>query len=162
MSILTSRFISVLGVILGGVFVQWASWRWVMYFTGILGLGIALLSFLLVPPSAPRRHKPSWQRLDIFGVFTFTIAIVLFVYGVTSGSVNGWSSVNFLAPLLISLALLAAFLVYEAKIDPEMAALPPRIWKYTNVPILVGIGFMPFFWWASSAYSHFISHSIPN
>lgn len=124
-----------------------------MFFTGILGLGIAVVAVLIVPPSAPRRHKPSWKRLDLVGVITFTVATVLFVYGVTSGSVNGWSSVNFLAPLLISLALLAAFLVYEAKIDPEMAALPPRIWKYTNVPILVAVGLMPFFWWSSSTFS---------
>lgn len=62
----------VLGVIIGGIFVQWATWRWVLWFTGIGGIGIALLATVLVPPSAPRRNKPSWKRLDLGGVSLIT------------------------------------------------------------------------------------------
>lgn len=73
----------------------------------------------------------------------------MFVYGVTSGSIDKWISVQVLVPLGVALVMVAAFFVYEAVIDPEMAALPPRVWKYTNVPILTGIGFLPFLWWGS-------------
>ena len=141
-----------MGVVIGGFFAQWASWRWILWFTGILGLSIAALTTLLVPPSPPREQAASWRRLDLTGVLAFTGAIILLVYAITAGSINGWSSANFLAPLIISLVLLAAFFVFESKLDPEMAALPPRVWKYQNVPILVGIGCMPIFWWACRAY----------
>jgi hypothetical protein len=113
---------------------------------------VSFVSLLAVPPSAPRRHKPSWKRLDLLGVFIITAALILFVYAVTSGSVTGWGSANVLAPLIISIAMVVAFFVYEALIDPELASLPPRMWHYTNVPILFAIGFMPFFWWSARKY----------
>lgn len=119
-----------------------------------MGMGIAALAVIMVPPSAPRRNKPSWRKLDLGGVSLITFAIVLFVYAVTSGPIDGWGSANTLAPLIISIALGAAFFVYEARIPEEMAALPPRVWKYPNVPVLVGLGFVPFFWWGMRAY-HF-------
>lgn len=137
----------VFGVIFAGVFVEYASWRWILWLTGILGMTISILAFVAVPPGAPRRHKPSWKRLDLIGVSVLTAGIILFIYAVTSGSVTGWGSANVLAPLIISVAMVAGFFVWEARIDPELAALPPRLWKYPNVPILVTIALMPFFWW---------------
>lgn len=167
---------AVLGVTIGGIFVQWATWRWILWFTGIAGIGIALLSSVVIPPSAPRRNKPSWRRLDLGGVSLITgmshfffaspvqsltvllrkftkspVAIVLFVYAVTSGPLNGWGSANVIAPLVISIMMAVAFFIYEAYIDPERAALPPRVWNYSNVPIIVAIGLVPFFWWGTRA-----------
>ena len=63
---------TVFGIILGGIFVQWASWRWILWFTGIVGLGIAIVSLVSVPISAPRKHKPSWRRLDLGAVSFIT------------------------------------------------------------------------------------------
>lgn len=76
-----------------------------------------------------------------------TAALILFVYAVTSGPVNGWGSANVIAPLVIALFMTVVFFVYEAKIEDHMAALPPRVWFYHNVPILVAVGLIPFFWW---------------
>jgi hypothetical protein len=67
--------------------------------------------------------KEKLHRLDIFGVSMLTVAIILFIYGVTSGPTNGWSSPNFLAPLLISIAMLVAFFFYENSIPEWRAAL---------------------------------------
>lgn len=66
------KVLTVLGIILGGIFVQWATWRWILYFTGIVGLGIAVATILFVPLSAPRKYKPSWKRLDLIGVTLIT------------------------------------------------------------------------------------------
>jgi hypothetical protein len=115
----------------------------------MIGLAVSIVSFVVVPKSAPHPNAPSVSRLDIGGVSIFTAATILFVYGVTSGSVTGWGSANVLAPLVISIAMGAGFFVYEASIDPQRAALPPRVWKFPNVGILVAIGFLPFFWWSS-------------
>lgn len=67
----------------------------------------------------------------------------------TSGAATGWGQAKVIAPLIISILLAAAFFVFEAYIDPHMAALPPRVWSYPNVPILVAIGLVPFLWWFS-------------
>lgn len=82
-----------------------------------------------------------------------SVAIVLFVYAVTSGPVNGWGTANVIAPLIISIAMAIAFFTYEAYIDPDRAALPPRVWNYPNVPVLVALGLNPFFWFGMSEYT---------
>lgn len=164
----------VLGVIIGGIFVQFASWRWIMYFVGIAAISISILSIFVVPPSPPKapEHKANWKRLDLGGVSLITsklekisphlrcnpnpyfiyltlVATILFVYAVTSGPVDGWGSASVIAPLVISIFMAAVFFFYESRIDPEMAALPPRVWSYTNVPMLILLGLIPFFWWGS-------------
>lgn len=144
-----SVLLSVLGVVIGGAFVQWATWRWIMWFTAILGVMIALASIITVPDSAPRTVKPDWRRLDLGGVSLITIAVILFVYSVTSGSTTGWANPGVLAPLVVSIFLAVCFFVYEAYIDPSLAALPTSVWKYKNVPILIGIGLLPFLWWGA-------------
>lgn len=138
---------------IGGAFVQWANWRWILWFTAILGVAIGLTSILTVPDSAPRTLKPSWKRLDLGGVSLITVAVVLFVYAVTSGSTTGWVTAGVLAPLVVSVLMAVAFFVYEAYIDPDLAALPPRVWKYKNVPILIGIALLPFLWWGACEFT---------
>lgn len=66
------RIIIVLGVIVGGIFVELTTWRWIMWFMGIVGITVAAVSTVVVPPSAPRRDKPSWRRLDLGGASLIT------------------------------------------------------------------------------------------
>ncbi|KAF8305938.1 MFS general substrate transporter [Clavulina sp. PMI_390] len=140
---------NVVGVIVGGLFVQYVQWRWILWFIGIVCMATAILAFIIVPPSAPRKHKASFARLDLGGISLITAAIILFVYALTEGPSDGWSSAKCLAPLIISIALAAAFFVYEARIPEEMAALPPSVWRYRNVPVLFAVAFVPFWWWAT-------------
>ncbi|KAI0049700.1 MFS general substrate transporter [Auriscalpium vulgare] len=140
---------NVLGIVIGGVFVQWASWRWDYWFTCMMGLPIAIISILITPQSAPRPHKPSWRRLDLGGVVLITAAIILFIYGITTGSSSGWKDAKVIAPLILSVLLATAYFILEAKLDPHMASLPPSVWKHPNVPILVTIALVPFFFWCA-------------
>ena len=133
-----------------------ANWRWIFYFTGILGIAIAGATWLSVPASAPHAKKASWRRLDLAGVSIITSATVLFIFAVTSGSVDGWGAVRCLAPLIISIAMGVAFFVYEAWIDPELAALPPKVWFYPNVAILCAVALVPFFWYVLANVSYLI------
>ncbi|KAF8308254.1 MFS general substrate transporter [Clavulina sp. PMI_390] len=140
---------NVLGVIIGGLFVQYTTWRWILWFVGIVCLATAALAIVIVPPSAPREHKPSFARLDIGGISLMTAAIILFVYALTEGPAEGWSNAKCLAPLIISIFLAVVFFIYEARIPETMAALPPRVWRYQNVPVLFAVAFVPFWWWAT-------------
>lgn len=130
---------------------QYTTWKWILRITGIMCLALAGFGFVMIPPSAPRRDKPSWRRLDMGGVSIITAAIILFVYAVTSGPIDGWGSANCLAPLVISIVLSVAFFVYEAKIPEDSAALPPKVWNYPNVGVLMGVACNPFFWLSSRA-----------
>ena len=50
-------------------------------------------------------------------------AVILFIFAVTSGSIQGWATAYVLAPLIISVLLLIAFFVWEAHIDENDAAM---------------------------------------
>ncbi|KAF8323832.1 MFS general substrate transporter [Clavulina sp. PMI_390] len=141
-------FGNVLGVIFGAEFIEHQTWKWILYFLGIFSLTVAAFALLIVPPSAPR-IKPSWRALDIAGVSTITTALILFVYAVTTAPLDGWGEAKVIAPLIICAFLAAGFFIYEARIPEQYAALPPKIWKYENVPILICLAFVPFLWWSN-------------
>ncbi|KAI0049666.1 MFS general substrate transporter [Auriscalpium vulgare] len=144
-----SGLANVLGIVIGGMFVQWATWRWIYYCTCMMGVPIAIVSLFVVPKSAPRPGNPSWRRLDLGGVSMLSTSIVLFIYAVTTGSATGWGAGKVIGTLVASIVLGVAFFVWESKIDPHMASLPPHIWNYPNVPILVALGLVPILWWCS-------------
>ncbi|KXN81896.1 hypothetical protein AN958_03546 [Leucoagaricus sp. SymC.cos] len=145
---------NVIGLIIGALIVSYASWPWVFYLFSILGFMLAIVVFVL----APSPHRPHvsalekalrFKRLDLLGVSMLTSGLVLFIFGVTSGSVDGWGSAICLAPLIVSIFLVAAFFVYESRLDEHYAALPPNIWRYQNFPILVASALLPFMWWGT-------------
>lgn len=143
---------SVLGIIIGAFFTQWASWKWIFYFITIVFVPIAVVSAFVVPQSAPRTHKPSIRRLDIPGVSLLTGAMILFIYAVTSGSATTWGKAGVIAPLVISLVMGLGFFIVESKLPLDIASLPPHIWFYPNVVILFMVATLPFLWWCGSFY----------
>ena len=49
-------------------------------------------------------------------------ALILFIFAVTSSSDVGWGSARVLAPLIISIFMVVAFFLWEARIPFERAA----------------------------------------
>lgn len=54
---------------------------------------------------------------------THSAGLVLFIFGVTAGSVNGWTSARCLAPLIVSVFPMTAFFFWEARLPEEQAAM---------------------------------------
>lgn len=54
-----------------------------------------------------------------------------------------------LAPLVISIAMIAAFFVWEARTNQEYAAFPPRTWQYPNFPVLFATALSIFLWFTN-------------
>ncbi|EMD35667.1 hypothetical protein CERSUDRAFT_53354, partial [Gelatoporia subvermispora B] len=90
-----------------------------------------------------------FKRLDLLGVTVFTASLILFIFAVTSGSIDGWGSANVIAPLIISVVLMVLFFIWEARLPESYAALPPKMWQYENFTILTVISLIPFMWWGS-------------
>jgi hypothetical protein len=78
------------------------------------------------------------------------VALILFIFAVTSGAAKGWGSAYVLAPLIISIAIAAIFLWWEARIPQADAVMPPRMWRYRNFGVLVGLALLPYLWWVTS------------
>ncbi|RDX44325.1 MFS general substrate transporter [Lentinus brumalis] len=142
-----------LGLIIGAIFVQFASWSWVFWSIAIVSMPVAAICVFLIPKQEPRLNeaalggRPRWKSLDILGVTILTIALVLFIFAVTSGGTSGWGSARVLAPLIISILMVAGFFYYETTIPEDCAAIPPRTWFLPNFLVLFFTALLPYFWW---------------
>ncbi|KAI0804543.1 major facilitator superfamily domain-containing protein [Irpex lacteus] len=147
---------NVLGLIVGAIFVQYANWSWVFWFVAIVAtlIGVAGTVFIpggLMPTTPAVPGKPRWKALDLGGVSILTAALILFIFAVTSGGAStGWDTPTVIAPLIISVIMIAGFFFYETRIPVATAAVPPRTWFLPNFSSLFGVALMPFFWWTVS------------
>lgn len=106
---------AVLGLILGGVLVQWnlfgLEWRPIFLVNVPVGIGALIAAWFLVPDS---RSPAADTRLDLIGVVLATTAVVMLVYPLTDGRSLGWPAWSFML-LAGGLALLGIFVGYEAR-----------------------------------------------
>ncbi|WBQ06219.1 MFS transporter [Kribbella sp. CA-293567] len=107
------------GLILGGALTE-ASWRWTFFINTPIGLIVAVLAFRYLGESA-RQHG----KFDIPGAVTGTVGLTALVYGLTNAGTEGWSNAVTLVSIFGGLALLALFLVIEAR--SKHALMPFRI-----------------------------------
>ncbi|KAF8552681.1 MFS general substrate transporter [Imleria badia] len=143
----------VLGLFIGALLVQYASYHWVFWFSAIVAIPVSMACVFIIPPEVARSkaepdpRNPKWKSLDLMGISILTVALVLFIYAVTSGSTDGWATAGVLTSLIISILLIIGFFYWETLIPTEKAAIPPRTWFYNNFSVLFGSALLPFFWW---------------
>ncbi len=102
------------GPVLGGYLLEFASWRTVFYInvpTGIVGI---ILAYLVLP--YPKSRTP--RSLDVIGMFTMAIFLVTFLLAMTQGRKEGWNSSYILSLLSISAISGVSFIVAELH-NPE-------------------------------------------
>ena len=100
------------GAFAGGVLTTFLGWRWVMF----VNIPIGVVALVLCQKYLP--GGKGWlqnQHLDIPGALTVTSGTILLVYGLTNAAGLGFGSLLTVAPLLLSVGLLAGFLVVESK-----------------------------------------------
>lgn len=113
-----------LGLFIGAIFVQFATWSWVFWFVAIIAVPVSVVAVWLIPnDSGKSASKSKMKGLDLIGVSILTTALVLFIYGLTTGSNGEWSTVGVIVPLVIAVCLFVSFFYYETRIPEESAAL---------------------------------------
>jgi EmrB/QacA subfamily drug resistance transporter len=114
-----------IGLIVGGVLTEVASWRWVLFINVPLGLTAVLLTPRYV--REPQRHP---ARLDLPGAITATAGMAGLVYALIRAASGGWSDVTTRAVLGAGVVLLALFLVIEVRTREPL--LPLRLFADRN------------------------------
>ncbi|KAG1796351.1 major facilitator superfamily domain-containing protein [Suillus plorans] len=144
---------NVLGLIIGAMLVQWTSYHWAFWFIAIVAVPAALACVFIIPPEISNTKNnlepgaAKWKSLDLLGVTILTVALILFIFAVTSGSTDGWASAEVLVPLIISILMVITFFYWETRIHVDKAAIPPRTWFYNNFSILFAVALLPLLWW---------------
>lgn len=101
-----------LGLVLGGVLTEAASWRWVF----LVNIPIGVLLIVSAPRVLPEsRGIP--RRFDLLGALTGTAALTALVYGVIRAGTDGWGDPASTTTLVASAVLMTAFVVIELHVD---------------------------------------------
>src|SRR2546421_8063031 len=98
---------SVLGPVLGGWLVQYASWRWVFFINVPVAVIVLTVLFWRVPESRGEENSP---RLDYAGALLATLGLGGIVFGLIEAGNVGLGSPEVLIALAIGVLSLIAFL----------------------------------------------------
>jgi EmrB/QacA subfamily drug resistance transporter len=116
-----------LGLILGGVLTEYASWRWVLFVNIPIAVVAVVGSLRYVPESKDKRAR----GFDIPGAVLITGGLMSLVYALVKGNDFGWSSGRTLGLLAFAVALIAGFAAVQVRSDNPLV--PFRLFKNRTV-----------------------------
>jgi EmrB/QacA subfamily drug resistance transporter len=94
------------GVLAGGLLVEYASWRWVFFINLPVGIAVAAAVPVVV---AAARPASSARRVDLPGALVGTLASAAVIYGLVTAGSEGWGATITLFWLAIGLVLAGVF-----------------------------------------------------
>jgi len=100
-----------IGLVVGGVLTEYASWRWCLLVNVPISVLAALFALRLVKESKTEGNT----RYDIPGVITATAGLVSLVYGFTKATVDGWGAPTTVGFLAAAVVLLTTFVIIEQR-----------------------------------------------
>jgi EmrB/QacA subfamily drug resistance transporter len=109
------------GLLLGGVLAEYASWRWCFYVNLIFAAIAAVGAYLLLRNEA-QAQRP---KLDLVGSATAASGLFLLVFGLSRAETDGWGDTGTLLFLAAGAVLLASFVLIERRVEAPL--LPLRI-----------------------------------
>lgn len=108
------------GLLLGGVLTEYASWRWCL----LVNLFFVLVAVVVGAVVLDESRAPGRAHLDLWGAVTVTLGFGALVYGFTLAE-YGWQRVDTVACIGAGVLLLAAFVWIESRVAHPL--LPLRI-----------------------------------
>jgi EmrB/QacA subfamily drug resistance transporter len=107
-------FGAVAGVLLGGILTDALSWEWIFF----VNVPVGVVGFALAPVLLRESRDARVTRFDLPGAVLVTSGLSSLVYAITQAGQKGWLAAETIAVFGASLALLAAFVVWELR-HPE-------------------------------------------
>ena len=109
---------SAVGLIAGGLLVQWASWRWVMFVNVPIGIVVVVLARLVIQETQRNRGK-----FDLMGALSSTLGMGALVYGFVQAAEGGWGDPDTIVAFVIGVVLLVVFVLTERRASSPITPL---------------------------------------
>ncbi|HEU5355908.1 MAG TPA: MFS transporter [Actinocrinis sp.] len=108
------------GLVVGGLLTDLASWRWGLFINVPIGIALVLLAPRYLPET---ERNPG--RFDLVGAISSTLGMTALVYGFVRAGSAGWTDRSTLASFAAAAALLAGFVLQELR--AEQPIMPLRL-----------------------------------
>ena len=148
------------GLILGGVLTQLASWEWIFIVNVPVGVLTLLATLRFVPES---RADLEHRSFDLAGAITVTGGLVVLVYAIVKAQAFGWGSARTIGLIAAALVLLAVFMAIERRsVAPliRLSIFRVRTLSVANaVLLLIASGLFGMFFFASLYVQEILGYS---
>jgi EmrB/QacA subfamily drug resistance transporter len=132
-----------MGLLAGGILTEAINWHWIFFINVPIGIATALLAVRLVED---RPGIGLQQGADIPGAALLTGGLMLGVYTLLEAGEQGWASIQTLGLGGVAIALVAAFILRQARIANPL--MPLRLFRSRNVTganVVMGLLVVGFF-----------------
>ncbi|MEQ7125761.1 MFS transporter [Actinopolymorpha sp. B11F2] len=136
------------GVFLGGILTEYASWPWVFFVNLPLAAFVLLLTPSVMPGGMTRRGS-----LDLAGAITVTAGLAALVFAIVRAPQVGSTSASTLVTGVTGLALLALFVVLQARRQEPLMRLgifkAPNLAAANVAQFMLGAAWIPMFFFVN-------------